>query len=269
MSTYVKYPKTFHIPTSPNLQNDDRRIDSMDNFIGKRVIVSIKCDGENTNFYRDHIHARSVDSKDHLSRHWVKGFHAGIKRDIPEGWRICGENCYALHSIYYNKLPSYFLAFGIYDENNVCLSWDETKEFCELLDIHTVPVIYDGIYDAEKIQQAYDDNFVLGGWQPKEDIDYFDVVYGEYQDKLLEVEPTWHGLTGHGFDNFRDLIAKGYDKDIEKFANPIEEGYVIRLAQKFDYNDFQKSCAKFVRRGHVHCSDHWMSEPVIPNKLKL
>ena len=117
MSTYRKYPKTFHIPTSLNLQNDDRRIDSMDTFKGQRVIVTVKVDGENTNLYNDRVHARSIDSGDHVSRHWVKAFHAGVKYDIPNGWRICGENCYALHSIYYDRLPSYFLAFGIYNEN--------------------------------------------------------------------------------------------------------------------------------------------------------
>jgi len=241
MSTYRKYPKTFHIPTSLNLQNDDRRIDSMDAFQGQRVIVTVKADGENTNCYNDRVHARSIDSGDHVSRHWMKAFHASIKHDIPEGWRICGENCYALHSIYYNGLPSYFLAFGIYNEKNTCLSWDDTVEFCELLNIHTVPVIYDGVYDAEKIQEAYDDNFTLGGWTPKENVN-------------------------DDFKSFRDLIIKGHD--LNNFAEQVEEGYVIRIAESFNYDDFQKSCAKWVRKSHVRCSDHWMSEMVIPNRLK-
>lgn len=41
-------------------------------------------DGENTSLYRNKLHARSEDSKDHKSRHWIKSFHAQIKYNIPD-----------------------------------------------------------------------------------------------------------------------------------------------------------------------------------------
>jgi len=262
MSNYFKYPKTFHIPTSPNLQNDDRRIESMEPFHNQRVIVSLKVDGEGTSIYRDKIHARSIDSKDHPSRHWVKQLHASIKHEIPDGWRICGENCYALHSIYYTELPSYFLVFGIYNEKNECLSWDETVEYCQLLNLETVPVVYDGIYNAEKIQNIYENSFILGGYTPKDDIDYFEILTGTKSGP----DDTWHGLAYSDFNNFRDLIVKKYD--IKTFAEKTEEGYVIRIANSFKYEDFQKSVSKYVRLNHVSSSDNWMTQQVIENKLK-
>ena len=85
-------------------------------------------DGENTSLYQNAYHARSVESRGHPSRSRVKSFHAQIQGDIPSGWRICGENLYATHSIKYENLKSYFLGFSVWNEQNMCLSWEETTE---------------------------------------------------------------------------------------------------------------------------------------------
>lgn len=165
MCNYYKYPKTFHLPHSPNLQNDDRLLPDVSVFQNKEVVVTLKCDGENTTMNKDHIHARSLDSKDHASRHWVKALHASIKNDIPKNWRICGENLWAKHSIFYTDLPSYFLVFAIFDDKNISLNFDEMNEFCDLLDLKTVPIIYRGIFDIEIIQKAFDHyNAPFSGW---------------------------------------------------------------------------------------------------------
>lgn len=144
---WVKFPRTHHFPWSQGVSDDDRVLTSMDAFIGQRVIFTVKKDGENTSMYSDYIHARSVDGRGHPSRSWVKQFWSSIRADIPPGWRICGENLYAKHSIHYQDLPSYFMGFSIWNERNICLSWDETLEWFELLGITPVPVLYDGIYD--------------------------------------------------------------------------------------------------------------------------
>ena len=143
----VKYPRTYHLPWSKNITEDDRVLESLDNFLDKEVVVTIKMDGENTTLYRDGIHARSVDSRSHPSRNWVKNFHSTIVHDIPDGWRICGENLYAKHSISYDKLDSYFLGFSIWDERNNCLDWNTTLEYFQLLGITPVPVVTIGIWD--------------------------------------------------------------------------------------------------------------------------
>lgn len=154
---WVKYPRTHHLPWSAGIHDDDRVLPSLAGFFGKRVIVTEKMDGENTTLYRDYMHARSVDGRNHPSRNWVKGLWAKLRDDIPQGWRVCGENLYAQHSIPYSDLPSYFLGFSILDERNHCLSWDETKEWFTLLDIARVPVLYDGIFDEPVIRGLWDD----------------------------------------------------------------------------------------------------------------
>lgn len=207
---FVKYPRTFHTPWSPGLHNDDRVHKTMDQFEGNQVVVTEKLDGENTTCYQDHIHARSINSGGHKSRNWVKAFHGQFQGDIPLGWRINGENMYAKHSIAYENLETYFYGFSIWNEKNECLSWDETLEWFQLLNIIPCPVLYEGIYDYNKI------------------------------------------------------------RNIDKEMNfDMHEGYVIRIRDSFNYKDFRKYVAKFVRKGHVQTVQHWKTgQRVIPNKLK-
>jgi ATP-dependent RNA circularization protein (DNA/RNA ligase family) len=153
MSEKYKYPRTPHMPFSPGATKDDKTLPTLEYFNGKNVVLTEKMDGENTTLYPDYIHARSLDSKDHESRHWVKGLWGNIKHEIPNGWRICGENLYAKHSISYNSLQSFFMVFSVWDEYNNCLSWDDTQLFCETLNLITVPVLYKGVFDEEKIKQ--------------------------------------------------------------------------------------------------------------------
>ena len=152
-SSYVKYPRTYHLPWSGLVTSDDRMLRNVENFKNKEVVVTVKLDGENTTIYRDHIHARSLDSRNHPSRNWVKNLHGSIAHNIPEGWRICGENVYAKHSIQYNNLCSYFFVFSIWDEKNVCLDWDTTLEWCSLLGLEFVYFLYSGMWDEQKIKE--------------------------------------------------------------------------------------------------------------------
>lgn len=154
MDTRVKYPRTPHLPWSEGATSDDRMLDDVSCFAGREVVVTEKMDGENTSMYPDYIHARSLDGRDHPTRSWVKGLWSTIAHEIPEGFRVCGENLYAQHSLGYEALPSYFLAFSVW-EGDRCLSWDETVEWTTLLGLHTVPVLYRGPWDEAVLRRLY------------------------------------------------------------------------------------------------------------------
>lgn len=149
-----KYPRTPHLPWSPGATSDDTWINPTC-FENKQVVISEKMDGENTTLYYDTFHARSLDSRHHPSRSWVKNLHSSIKHNIPENFKICGENLYATHSIKYEELDSFFLVFSVW-ENDICLSWKETVEWCSLLGLTTVPIIYAGLYDKTFISYLGD-----------------------------------------------------------------------------------------------------------------
>ena len=112
---------------------------------------------------------------------------------------MCAENLYAVHSIRYDALPGYLLGFGMWNDRNQCLGWDETVEWFALLDMPTVPVLYDGVWDEAAVKKLYN----------------------------------------------------------EKTDRDVHEGYVVRLADAFEYKDFKTSVAKFVRANHVTSASHW------------
>lgn len=195
---YYKYPRTYHLPWSPGMNDDDRQHSNMSIFEGQRVIVTEKMDGENTTAYPNgYVHARSIDGRGHITREWVKNYLASRSYELPETYRMCGENLFAVHSIKYEDLKSFYYLFSIWNLDE-CLSWDETVEWAQLLEVNTVPVLYDGIYD-EKIIRSFN------------------------------------------------------DRDWSK-----HEGYVLRLANSFKMREFRNSVAKYVRKGHVQTTKHWM-----------
>lgn len=207
MENFIKYPRTPHLPNSEAKTDDDKTLSSVKHFEGQEVVVTLKMDGENTSLYHNGSHARSTSSAYHESRTWVRNLQGQIAQDIPEHYRICGENLFAKHSIAYNDLTTYFMAFSVWMDKT-CLSWDETLKFLQERKLETVPVIYRGIFNMKAIEAAF----------------------------------------------------KAHSKD--------HEGYVVRLAKSFSYDEFGRSAAKFVRANHVQTDKHWSNQAIIKNNLK-
>lgn len=151
-----KYPRTYHLPYSEKLGSDDKKMPNDDHLIGKNVVVTIKMDGENTTIYNDYTHARSLNSLvDSEDRRWVEALRKSkIENNVPDSFRICGENLFYKHTCAYDDLESMFYVFSIWDSNK-CLSWDETIMWCGMLDLKTVPVIYEGVYDKNRILDEF------------------------------------------------------------------------------------------------------------------
>lgn len=161
----IKYPRTQHLPWSPGAADDDLILLSTKHFQEKEVVVTEKLDGENTTLYRDTLHARSVEALiNHPSRSWIKSLHATISYKIPERWRVCGENVYAKHSIFYRELKSFYYIFSIWNEKNICLSWDETCTWAESLDVPTPKVLYEGIWKEPLIKKIFIDSEICEGY---------------------------------------------------------------------------------------------------------
>lgn len=156
---YIKYNRTYHLPYSETITEDDKRLKTDIHFIEMdSVVCTIKMDGENSSIYPDgYIHARSLDGNKHPWQTWLKKYIQNWCYEIPTGWRVCGENLYAEHSISYifKNESQFFQVFGIYDDKNNCISWKDTLDFCELLNINHVPVFYVGKYDKDKIMKQF------------------------------------------------------------------------------------------------------------------
>lgn len=205
----VKFPRTHHLPWSEGMHDDDRMIESLDRLRGRRVIVTTKWDGENSTLMTDYLHARSVDGRSHPSRSWLKGFWATFAQDIPPDWRICGENLFAEHSISYAALPSYFLGFSVWNERNVCLGWDETLQWFELLGITPVDVLYDGVFDESAIRALYRSD---RDWSTREGYvvraaDAF--AYGDYRHMVAKFVRRGHVQTNKHWMQGQSIVRNG------------------------------------------------------------
>jgi hypothetical protein len=146
----VKYPRTWHLPWSPSVSPDDRVLDAdtVDGWRNTEVVITEKMDGECTTLYHDYLHARSVDYSSHVTRNWMRNYHAQFAHDIPVGMRICGENLSFRHSIHYTDLPMKFMVFSVWDGTR-CLSWRDTLEWCTLLGLTPVPIVWCGLFDGD------------------------------------------------------------------------------------------------------------------------
>lgn len=200
---YIKYPRTYHLPFSNCITEDDRVLRDCSQFNGKRVVITEKMDGENTTIYKDYIHARSLKRlESHPSRNWVKNLQSQVGWELPEGWRLCGENLFSKHSIFYNNLKSYLYLFSIWNNQNICLPWKETCEYADILGLTTVPVLYDGIWDEE---------FVKNELVSKLDIDkqegfvvrlYDEYPYSKFRTSIAKYVRINHNmLTNHNWKN--------------------------------------------------------------------
>jgi hypothetical protein len=65
---------------------------------------------------------------------------------------VCGENLFAKHSVEYTDLESYFMGFSVWDERNVCLSWEDTLEWFGVIGITPVRVMFEGTFDEKVIK---------------------------------------------------------------------------------------------------------------------
>ncbi|MET9464644.1 RNA ligase family protein [Streptomyces sp. NPDC006544] len=146
------YPRTPHLPWSPGATSDDVRTTGVDGLAGREVVVTEKLDGENTTLYADGLHARSLDSGHHPSRAWVKGLQSRIGAGIPAGWRVCGENVYARHSLAYEELDAWFYGFSVWDGER-CLDWDRTVRFLRGLGVPGPRVLWRGVFDERALRR--------------------------------------------------------------------------------------------------------------------
>jgi hypothetical protein len=145
-----KYNRSYHVNFSPGATSDDKIADDITYLIGREIVITEKLDGSNSGITKPGAYGRSHG--EFTTNPWdveLRRLHSLIQNDIEDDVYIFGESMYAIHSIEYTDLESYFYMFGVRD-NGHWLSWDEVEEYSYLLDIPTVPVLFRGVVNNEK-----------------------------------------------------------------------------------------------------------------------
>ena len=157
---FVKYDKTFHVfPVTSKFNLDATQQKRL--FAGE-VIVEEKMDGSNVGIIR-HRKGFSLQKRGSLvgtSEHeqfsffhnWANQQRYDKIMALPEGTLMYGELLYAVHTIYYDRLPDYFLAFDV-RRNGEWLDYDERKAFCDEYGFHMVPLIARGTFTKDELQK--------------------------------------------------------------------------------------------------------------------
>jgi hypothetical protein len=160
-----KYPRTQHIQGS-RLQPGDEDLESVpfDQIAGRHLVVEEKMDGANCGISFSPDRELQLQSRGHyltggrrekhfdIFKTWA-GTHAAALYDVlGDRYVMYGEWLYAKHTVYYNRLPHYFMEFDILDTaTGTYLSTPARKNLLQPLDIvRSVKVLHQG--PIERIQ---------------------------------------------------------------------------------------------------------------------
>ncbi|CAK4688043.1 unnamed protein product [Aphanomyces euteiches] len=160
-SVLMKFPRTKHLLANNAISRDDLVLDPHDAaaFLKTRVTCQEKVDGANLGFFLTDDFQVVAQNRSHFTTAETAPQFKGLDMWIqvhqfelcellspPGRYVLYGEWLYAQHSIAYSKLPSYFLAFDIYDrETQTFWSVAKVQAALEETSIHMVPTVFSGV----------------------------------------------------------------------------------------------------------------------------
>ena len=128
--------------------------------INGNVYITEKMDGANSGIHKK-------NGKTHLQKKGsnIDGSHLQYKyfelwgyenfekiKSLPDNMVYYGELMFCTHTIFYDKLPDWFLIFAIYDlKKNKFLKWEKVTEIANQYGFYTVPFLYEGKTDKNHL----------------------------------------------------------------------------------------------------------------------
>lgn len=160
---FIKYPKTYRILV-PEVDVKGKHYLSDEEvklLLAGEVSIQEKIDGANVGIIRtkDGFRLQKRGGLVGESEHEQFGaFKAWSQLNydkliqIPKDTVIFGEWCYATHTIFYNKLPDWFLAFALYNyKTDTYAKRDELVDFCISSGLCCVPEIARGHFKKTEL----------------------------------------------------------------------------------------------------------------------
>lgn len=162
MNSIIKYPRTPHIVGS-RLQPGDEDLSQIPFSVieNKYIVIEEKVDGANSAISFDENGEILLQSRGHyltggyrerhynLFKTWANSHKEELFKILGHRYILYGEWLYAKHSVYYDKLPHYFLEFDIFDkENKVFLDTKTRHQMLKGSCIKSVPVLSQGDFKS-------------------------------------------------------------------------------------------------------------------------
>ena len=255
LETLKKYPWTPHLEGS-RLQPGDEDLSqvSFSWIQGKYLVVEEKVDGANSGISFGEDGTLLLQSRGHYLTGGYRERHynllkqwAGVHQDaffdvLGTRYILYGEWLYAKHTVYYDKLPHYFLEFDIFDRQEECfLSTERRREMLRDLPVVSVPVLAEGTFRTkqELVSLLGPSNYIS-------------------DEKTETLRQTSEKL---GLDPERQCR--------ETDASNLMEGLYIKIEE----NGQVVERLKFVRPSFTQTVEvsptHWLDRPIVPNGLAI
>jgi hypothetical protein len=253
MEPIYKYPRTHHIEGS-RFQPDDEELESVPlrTLEGRYLVIEEKMDGANAaiSFSADgHL---LLQSRGHFlaggprERHfapfkaWAQTHAAPLGEVLGTRYVLYGEWLYAKHTIYYDRLPHYFLEFDVLDkETGQFLSTSRRRALLAGLPLEPVHVLYAGpAQNAGSLARLVGPSRFIGPGH---------------------LERLRLACAASGID--AKLVSRETDPSADM------EGLYL----KAEANGMVQERYKFVRASFLtsvlNAESHWVDRPIVPNGL--
>jgi ATP-dependent RNA circularization protein (DNA/RNA ligase family) len=196
---FFKFPSTPHLATMPgvDIRGDKVLTETERNeFLTHEVTVEEKVDGANLGLSFDangNIRAQNRGAFLHLpgTGQWKKlGEWLALHTDkhfeyLSDRYILFGEWCYAQHSICYERLPDWFLAFDVYDrEERRFLATARRDRLLAEMHIAKVPDIARGRFTFSEIQKLLSQSKLTN--QPAEGL-YLRIDHGDWLEQRAKL----------------------------------------------------------------------------------
>lgn len=88
---------------------------------------------------------------------WLARRKDALHRALGTTLILFGEWCYARHTVHYNALPDWFLAYDVYDRTSRRFwSRERRDELAERMGVTSVPLVATGTFDRRRLERLLD-----------------------------------------------------------------------------------------------------------------
>lgn len=164
--TFLKFPRTPHLFKLPGTSIlGDRLVEPAEarRLLRLPAAVEEKVDGANLGLSVGADGRVRAQSRGHFLKpgtpgqwqplwRWLSQREEGLRAALGTNLLLFGEWCYARHTVAYDALPDWFLAFDVYDRGaGRFLSRARRDALLEPLGLATVPLLAEGVFDEQAL----------------------------------------------------------------------------------------------------------------------
>lgn len=254
MEQIYKYPRTRHLEGSKaQLGDEDLDCAKLESVKGNYLVLEEKVDGANCGISFGSDGRMYLQSRGHflnggygerqfdLFKLWAGCFEEPLRGLLGDRYVMYGEWLYAKHTVFYDKLPHYFMEFDIFDKRQQCFySTRKRREFLKNAPfVHSVRVLAEGYFETVQSIQKW-----IGP----------SLFISDTPDKNFAAQCQKSGVDTGLAIRQTDLTG-------------IMEGIYIKVEE----GDYVTDRLKFVRGSFLNTildsESHWAARPIIANRL--